>query len=169
MRRITLIGLLCWCCLSLMAERELVIPLEQHTILLAPPDGPTGSTPDPTDPNQFHASLMGDKLTIKTQNDGVSYVVVRSDFSEIAGEDYFYSLSTDSVSCAITRPGLYTIQIGFWNTDFIGWFRVQSINWYDLTGKDYGHSLPSGVPSGYYILSIRTNIGISITKYYIIK
>ena len=169
MKRITVIGILCMCFLSLMAEGRLRIPLNMHFIAFAPPDGPTGSTPDPTDPNQFCATLVGNKLVVQTQSDAISYVIVRSDFCEQAGEDYFYSLSTDSVSCEITRPGVYTIQIGHWNVDFVGWVEVKSINWYDFTGKNYGSELPNYVPSGYYILCIDTNIGKSTTKYFIIK
>ena len=169
MKRITVIGILCICFLPLMAESRLNIPLDMRFILLAPPDGPTGSTPDPTDPNQFCATLVGNKLVVQTQSDAISYVVVRSDFSEQAGEDYFYSLSTDSVSCEITRPGTYSIQIGHWNVDFVGWVKVKSINWYDFTGRNYGHELPSDVLSGYYFLCIETNLGKSTTKYFIIK
>ena len=169
MKRFALIGFLSFCCLSLLAGGRLDIPLTMHVVKLMPMDGPTGSTPDPTDPNQFCASLTGNTLWIETQKETVSYVVIQSNFSEAADEDYFYALSTDSVSCPITRTGDYIIRIGHWNTDFVGVLSVQSICWYDFFGRNYGFALPENKPAGYYFLRLQTNVGNMTTKYYFVK
>ena len=170
MRRIVpIILLLCLSCLSLWAKQQLDIPLKYHFIRFKPMDGPTGSTPDPTDPNQFRASLTGNTLTVHTQLGEASYVVVLSDFSDMAGEDYFYSLSTDSVTCTIDRPGTYEIAIGHWNCDLVGRVEIYSVNWYDFTGKNYGSQKPDFIPGMYYILNLKTDIGNTAVKYLLAK
>ena len=73
MRKLLLIGFLSFFCLSLLADGRLDIPLTMYVVKLMPLDGPTGSTPDPTDPNQFRASLSGNTLLIETQKGTVSY------------------------------------------------------------------------------------------------
>ena len=169
MKRLALIWLFCLVCWPIAASGRLEIPLDWHTIKLAPMDGPTGSTPDPTDPNQFCASLTGNTLLIETQQGEVSYVVIRTDFCEMTGEDYFYALSTDSVSCPITRPGTYYIQIGHWDTDFVGVLIVKSIVCSDFEGRYYGAALPENMPAGYYFVTLETNLGNSTSKYYLVK
>ena len=122
---------------SLFAGNTIEIPLEMSTVKFMPTDNPTGSTPDPTDPNQFRVTLTGNMLTVFTQKDQISYVVIRSDFSEKYKEDYFYGLSLDSISCPITQPGKYGIHIGHWDTDFLGVLIIKSIYLCDLIGKNY--------------------------------
>jgi len=164
MRKIGLfIVLFGWLYLS--AANSIDIPLKMSVVRFMPLDKPTGSTPDPTDPNQFHATLTGNTLTIKTQNNEVSYVVIRSNFSEKKGEDYFYSLSFDSVSCPITRPGLYRICIGYWNTDFVGVLNVKSVILSDFNGKILDASTPvTDLPRGFYFVCLETNIGVTTQK-----
>ncbi|MCR5050591.1 MAG: hypothetical protein K6A36_05855 [Paludibacteraceae bacterium] len=171
MRKITLTILLTIGLSHIFAQTNdrIDIPLHTYVTMLKPMDGPTGSTPDPTDPNQFRASLTGNTLTIYTQSESVSYVAIESDFSEKAGEDYFFSLSTDSVTCTINRPGTYTINIGHWNVDFVGHLQVKSVNWYDFNGKCYGQNKPAFIPGMYYILNIQTDKGNSTSKYLLSK
>lgn len=162
---------LCFVCLCLWADNRIEIPLQVSTISLmhAPMDNPTGSTPDPTDPNQFRASLTGNTLFIETQEETVSFVVIQSDFKNETGEDYFFALSTDSVSCTIDRPGKYIIRIGHWNTDFVGSIEVKSMDWFDYNGKDYGPVKPVFLPGIYYIFCLQTNIGNSTVKYQMVQ
>ena len=150
---------------SLIAGNTIDIPLRMSVVQFMPSDNPTGSTPDPTDPNQFRVSLSGNTLTIHTQKDEVSYVVIRSDFSEKKDEDYFYSLSFDSVSCPITESGKYEILIGHWNADFKGSIHVKSIILCDFNGNKYDTSLLSApLPPGIYIMRLETNFGYTYTK-----
>ena len=72
---------------SMMANDTIQIPLTMSVFQLLPQDGPTGSTPDPADPNQFRASLTGNTLLLCTQNNAVSYVVIQETESERYGED----------------------------------------------------------------------------------
>ena len=168
MRRLGLIWLMCLVSLSIWADGLIDIPLQMYTVRLAPMDNPTTSTPDPTDPNQFRATLIGNTLSIQTQQEAVSYVVVQSDFSEKAGEDYFFALSTNSVTCTINRPGIYTIRIGHWNTDFVGVLDVESMGWYDFNGRYYGYDKPMNRP-GYYFIYLKTNIGNTFVKYLLVQ
>ena len=165
MRKIGLI-IIGLCCFNFVwAIDRLDIPLMRSVVCLMPQDNPTGSTPDPTDPNQFRASLTGNTLLIETQKETVSYVVIRSDFSDDADEDYFFAISIDSVSCPIDRPGKYTIRIGHWNTDFVGFLEVKELNWFDFNGKNYGMDKPAWQTGMYYILILQTNLGNSSVKY----
>ena len=154
------------CVIPALAVNDTIsIPLKMSTFQLAPMDGPTGSTPDPTDPNQFRATLTGNTLTIYTQKDQVSYVVIRSNFSEQKNKDYFYGLSFDSISCPITQTGEYGIHIGHWNVDFVGVLRVKSIHMCDFNGRNYDYLLQASVlPPGMYILRMETNVGYTTTK-----
>lgn len=153
----------CWA-----ESNTIYVPLTMSVFNCMPQDGPTGSTPDPTDPNQFRASLTGNTLLIETQKDAVSYVVVQETASERAGEDYFYSISYGSVSCPITRIGNYTIQIGYWKTDFTGHLLVQRITLVDFNGHVWATSLEqlNTLPSGFYILRVETNVGTTMSKFY---
>ena len=135
------------------------IPLTRHEFTGMPMDGPTGSTPDPTDPNQFRASLTGRTLHIETQKDAVSYVIISETESEKAGEDYFFGLSYGSIECPITRPGLYIIRIGYWKTDFVGQIRVIAEYLYDFSG----HLVQKNTP-GNYILRLDTSLGVTCSK-----
>ena len=150
-------------CVALSARNTINIPLRWHVVRLLPQDKPTGSTPDPTDPNQFRVTLTGNTLTVKTQENATSYVVIRSDFSEKMDEDYFYSLSFDSVSCPLS-PGSYKIYIGCWNYDFMAELNVYSIQRYDFDGRLYDMNLASPLPPGKYILCVQTSEGISTVK-----
>ena len=159
-----LIGLLSLSCF-LYAGNRIDIPLKMSVTYFMPTDNPTGSTPDPTDPNQFRATLTGNTLTVYTQQGQVSYVVIRSDFSEKHNEDYFYGLSFDSISCHISQKGEYNIYIGYWNTDFIGKLKVESVHLYDFNGKNYDCLLQESVlPPGMYILRMETNRGYTFEK-----
>lgn len=150
------------------ANDTIPIPLTMSVFSYLPMDNPTGSTPDPTDPNQFRASLTGNTLLIRTQQDAVSYVVVQETASEQAGQDYFYDLSYGTITCPITRTGDYTIRIGYWKTDFVGHLQVTRITLVDLNGRLWGTSLESLnlLPAGYYVLQVETNIGTTMTKFF---
>ena len=150
------------------ANDTIPIPLTMSVFPYLPMDKPDGSTPDPTDPNQFRASLVGNTLLIRTQQDAVSYVVVQETASEQAGLDYFYDLSYGTITCPITRTGDYTIRIGCWKTDFVGHFQVTRITLADLNGRLWGTSLESLnlLPAGYYVLQVETNIGTTMTKFF---
>lgn len=167
MRKTGLIILLCWLVVIVHAANKIDIPLTMSVIQFAPTDNPTGSTPDPTDPNQFRASLTGNTLLIETQKDAVSYVVIRTSFSEIKNEDYFYSISYDSISCPISEPGTYVIHIGYWNTDFVGSIIVTKIILCDFNGRIYDYAMmeKQQLPPGRYILRVVTNIGTTTTKF----
>ena len=166
MRKTGLIILLCCLFAIVHAANTIDIPLTMSVIQFAPTDNPTGSTPDPTDPNQFRASLTGNTLFIETPKDAVSFVVIRTDFSE-KNEDYFYSLSFDTISCSITQTGIYGIHIGYWNKDFIGVIRVEKIILCDFNGKLYDYSMLENnqLPPGWYILCVVTDLGTTATKF----
>ena len=66
-------------------------------------------------------------------------------------EDYFYGLSYGSVDCRLTQTGVYTIEIGYWKTDFIGQIKVKEINRVQL-----------GLV---HILQLRTSLGSTSTKF----
>ena len=129
-------------------------------------DGPTGSTPDPTDPNQFRASLVGNTLILETQAGQVSYVVIQENESEQKGENYFYSLSFGSAQCPITHAGLYTIHIGCWQTDFTGFLHVHSVRIFDFNGHLQAERLTDTLPPGWYIMRIETPTGTTYKKFY---
>lgn len=157
------IVLLCWF-VTLPATNTIDIPLRMSVMSLMPSSNP-GSTPDPTDPNQFRVTLTGNILTITTMRDAASYVVIRTDFCERRNEDYFYSLSFDSVTCPITQPGIYAIHIGCWNMDFAGAIEVKSVQLCDFNGKQYPLNWLSGqLPPGMYIIRVVTNRGTTSTK-----
>jgi len=150
-------------CVALGAQNTIDIPLHWSVIKLLPQDTPTGSTPDPTDPNQFRATLTGNTLTVKTQENVASYVVIRSDFSDKQGEDYFYSLSLGSVSCPL-KTGNYKIYIGCWSYDFYAELSVLSILQYDFSGRPCDVPLDAPLPPGNYILRVETNQGATTLK-----
>ena len=168
MRKVALSILFLCLVVPLMANDTIPIPLTMSVFSYMPQDGPTGSTPDPTDPNQFRVSLTGNTLLVETQKDAVSYVVVQETASERAGEDYFYSLSYGSVSCPITRTGNYTIRIGYWKTDFTGHLWVKRITLIDFNGHLWGTSPErlKTLPAGFYILRVETNVGTTMTKFF---
>ena len=170
-KRLIYIIFLFVCALSARADNTISIPLTMSVFKNIPMDGPTGSTPDPTDPNQFKASLTGNTLLIQTQNDAVSYVVIREEQSDRNNEDYFYGLSYGEISCPITHAGLYTIRIGYWKTDFIGYIQVLRIIIADLNGhliNTYYHRDVdiTQLPPGYYLLRVETTAGATTYKFY---
>lgn len=142
------------------------IPLKMSVFAYAPMDGPVGSTPDPTDPNQFRATLTGSTLYIETQKEAVSYVVVQEVESENKNEDYFFELSFGSVSVPITHAGKYTIHIGYWKTDFTGYLLVRRFVVTDFSGRIVRTSLegPDALPAGFYIIRLETSFGTTSTK-----
>ena len=170
-KRLIYIIFLFVCALSARADNTISIPLTMSVFKNIPMDGPTGSTPDPTDPNQFKASLTGNTLLIQTQKDAVSYVVIREEQSDRNNEDYFYGLSYGEISCPITHAGLYTIRIGYWKTDFTGSLRVKRIIIADLNGhliNTYYHRDVdiTQLPPGYYFLRVETTAGATTYKFY---
>lgn len=168
MRRTILYILSLLLSITLWANDTIPIPLSISVYRFLPQDNSTGSTPDPTDPNQFRASLVGNTLLIQTQKEAVSYVVIHETQSERAGEDYFYSTSYSSVSCPVVRPGFYTIRIGYWTTDFTGHLWVKRILLTDGNGHllDYSLERMNELPAGFYILRLETNIGTTTVKFY---
>lgn len=151
------------------AGNTITIPVTMAGVASLVGVAPTGSTPDPTDPNQFRASLTGNMLLVQTPANAVSYVVIQEAESERNNEDYFYSISFGSVSCPITRAGSYAIRIGCWNVDYIGYMYVIKVGLYDLNGHYWGATLDnmSVLPAGYYIIRLETNMGTTTTKFYI--
>lgn len=167
-KRLIYILLLSLCTLSVRANDSIAIPLKMSVFHFLQQDGPTGSTPDPTDPNQFRASLTGNTLFIQTQKDAVSYVVIQEEQTNRNKEDYFYGLSYGEISCLITRPGQYTIRIGYWKTDFIGHLWVKKITVVDINGHLWGSTLEmiNEMPEGFYIVRIETSLGNTMLKFY---
>lgn len=144
------------------------IPLRMFVGAYAPMDSPTGSTPDPTDPNQFRASLVGNTLCISTQQNAVSFVVVKEGSGSWESEDFFYDLSYGHLSCPLTRTGQYTIRIGYWKTDFIGSIWVFRMAIYDINGRlvDPENTSLENLPQGYYLLRVETSLGTTSSKFY---
>lgn len=149
-------------------SNTIYVPLKMSTFAYLPQDGPTGSTPDPTDPNQFRVSLTGSTLLIETQKEAVSYVVIKEAQTEFKGEDYFYGLSYGEISCPITRAGEYLICIGYWKTNFTGILRVERCTLLDFNGHVWGNSLETIhlLPEGFYIFRIETKSGATAIKFY---
>ena len=168
-RRIYIILFLA-CALFARANDTISIPLKMSVFRYMPQDGPTGSTPDPTDPNQFRASLVGNTLLVRTQKDAVSYVVIQDEQSNRNNEDYFYGLSYGEISCPITHTGLYSIRIGCWKTDFTGSLWVKRIIVADLNGHlmfgDGQNMDITQLPTGYYFLRVETTLGNTTYKFY---
>jgi hypothetical protein len=133
-------------------------------------DSPIGSTPDPTDPNQFTASIVGGKFVITTQSDAFSYVVIQEKLSELQNEDYFYSVSTGKIECPITRTGTYTIEIGYWKTSFLGHITIWDIGVFDINGKRIQSSVPDfkQLQPGVYFIAYQTSLGNSSTKIHLL-
>lgn len=169
-RHILYILLLIFCALHVptmaMGEDSIPIPLKMSAFKYAPMDSPIGSTPDPTDPNQFSASIVGGKFVITTQSDAFSYVVIQEKLSELQNEDYFYSVSTGKIECPITRTGTYTIEIGYWKTSFLGHITIWDIGVFDINGKRIQPSIPDlkQLQPGVYFIAYQTSLGNSSTK-----
>ena len=168
LKRLISILFLCLVSFSLWAGDTISIPLKMSAFAYVPKDEPTGSTPDPTDPNQFRASLTGNTLFIQTQPEAVSFVVIQRAEGGQQSEEYFFALSYGSLSCPITQTGLYIIRIGCWKTDFIGRLYVKNILLTDLNGHYIRNSIPqwNELPQGVYILCVETNLGTSTSKFY---
>ena len=153
-----------------MGEDSITIPLRMSAFKYAPMDSPIGSTPDPTDPNQFTASIVGGKFVITTQSDAFSYVVIRETQSEANNEDYFYSISTGQVECPITHTGTYAIEIGYWKTSFLGHITIWDIGVFDINGKRIQSSVPDfkQLQPGVYFIAYQTSLGNSSTKIHLL-
>lgn len=170
LRELTCIFLLLFGVHVMASNNTISIPLRmvEYTMSIphAPLDNPTGSTPDPTDPNQFRASLTGNTLLIETQTGQLSYVVINEQESEAKGEDYFVGYSYGSVSCPLTRAGIYTIRIGYWQTDFVGSISVKNLYVWDMSGKIIRTRTNdlNTLPPGVYIICLNTPIGNTSTK-----
>lgn len=173
-RHILYILLLIFCALHVptiaMGEDSIPIPLKMSAFKYAPMDSPIGSTPDPTDPNQFSASIVGGKFVITTQSDAFSYVVIQEKLSELQNEDYFYSVSTGKIECPITRTGTYTIEIGYWKTSFLGHITIWDIGVFDINGKRIQPSIPDlkQLQPGVYFIAYQTSLGNSSTKIHLL-
>lgn len=173
-RHILYILLLIFCALHVptmaMGEDSIPIPLRMSAFKYAPMDSPIGSTPDPTDPNQFTASIVGGKFVITTQSDAFSYVVIQEKLSELQNEDYFYSVSTGKIECPITRTGTYTIEIGYWKTSFLGHITIWDIGVFDINGKRIQPSIPDlkQLQPGTYFIAYQTSLGNSSTKIHLL-
>jgi len=166
MRKLTVfIGLL-FCVGSMASENIIEIPLDMSVFRYVYTDNPTGSTPDPTDPTQFRASLTGNTLWVNTQEGGVSYVVVTETQSERMNEDYFFGLSEGVVTCPITRTGHYTVYIGYWKTDFKGEFYVYELGIWDLNGRLVQTQTidVSALRPGDYVIRLTTSVGKTSSK-----
>lgn len=168
LHRLLLILLVGLFSIGIRATESISIPLKMSVFSYMPMDKPTGSTPDPTDPNQFRVTLTGNTLFIETQEGQLSYVVIQEASFEYQDKDYFYAISMGAVSCPIKRAGEYTIRIGCWKTDFIGSLSVSQMSLYDLNGHYWGNRLDqmNELPAGYYILQVDTNYGRTTTKFY---
>ena len=169
MRRTGLIIIWLLCVVPLFALNDTIdIPLTMSVFRSMPKDDPTTSTPDPTDPNQFRVLLVGHRLLIETQAGLASYVVIRERESSQQNEDYFYDLSFGSIECPIMHTGVYAIHIGCWKTDFIGFLDVRSLGLYDFNGHLVSKQLdPSKtLPSGLYIIQLKTTAGTTSSKFY---
>ena len=153
-----------------MGEDSIPIPLRMSAFKYAPMDSPIGSTPDPTDPNQFTASIVGGKFVITTQSDAFSYVVIQEKLSELQNEDYFYSVSTGKIECPITRTGTYTIEIGYWKNTFVGHVVIRDIAVFDFNGKRIQSSVPDfkQLQPGVYFIAYQTSLGNSSTKIHLL-
>ena len=153
-----------------MDEDSIPIPLKMSAFKYAPMDSPIGSTPDPTDPNQFTASIVGGKFVITTQSNAFSYVVIQEKLSELQNEDYFYSVSTGKIECPITRTGTYTIEIGYWKTSFLGHITIWDIGVFDINGKRIQSSIPDlkQLQPGVYFIAYQTSLGNSSTKIHLL-
>ncbi len=153
---------------SLTANDTIRVPLKMSTFAYLPQDGPTGSTPDPTDPNQFRVSLVGNVLLVETQKDAVSYVVIQESQSEIINEDYFYGISFGTISCPISHAGQYDIRIGYWKTNFMGTLLVRKFSLFDYDGRFWGNTLErtNTLPIGLYFIRIETPQGSTTAKIY---
>lgn len=153
-----------------MGEDSIPIPLRMSAFKYAPMDSPIGSTPDPTDPNQFTASIVGGKFVITTQSDAFSYVVIQEKLSELQNEDYFYSVSTGKIECPITRTGTYTIEIGYWKNTFVGHVVIRDIAVFDFNGKRIQSSVPNlkQLQPGVYFIAYQTSLGNSSTKIHLL-
>lgn len=173
-RHILYILLLIFCALYVptmaMGEDSIPIPLKMSAFKYAPMDSPIGSTPDPTDPNQFTASIVGGKFVITTQSNAFSYVVIQEKLSELQNEDYFYSVSTGKIECPITRTGTYTIEIGYWKTSFLGHITIWDIGVFDINGKRIQSSVPdfNQLQPGVYFIAYQTSLGNSSTKIHLL-
>ena len=173
-RHILYILLLIFCALHVptmaMGEDSIPIPLKMSAFKYAPMDSPIGSTPDPTDPNQFTASIVGGKFVITTQSNAFSYVVIQEKLSELQNEDYFYSVSTGKIECPITRTGTYTIEIGYWKTSFLGHITIWDIGVFDINGKRIQPSIPDlkQLQPGVYFIAYQTSLGNSSTKIHLL-
>jgi hypothetical protein len=170
MRKILLIiGILCCGAIGWASDKAIDIPLHQSVFRYMPQDSPTGSTPDPTDPNQFRASLTGNMLHIETQAGQVSYVVIEETKSDAHNEDYFYGISLGSITCPITHAGTYTIRIGYWKTDFTGKIIIKRVCITDLNGHLMAASADkANLPTGTYIIWLQTSLGSTSSKIHIL-
>lgn len=130
-------------------------------------DGPKGSTPDPFDPNQIRATLIGNTLHIEKDAGTDSYVVIQECQKERMTETY-YDLKSGTIIYPITRPGQYVIRISSSGKDYTGCLQVNEIYVCNSNGQrlDYFPDSSGGVPYGLSFVLLETSLGITTSKFY---
>ena len=167
MRRVLLIILWIASIGSLYAANSIDIPLMVSRVEYSYEDGPKGSTPDPSDPNQIRATLIGNTLRIEKEADMNSYVVIRECQKERISESS-YSLSNGAIDYPVTGPGQYVIWISSPKKDYIGCLQVHEIYVCDSNGQRLNGFTDSsrGVSYGFSFVRLVTSLGTTTSKFY---
>lgn len=179
-------------CMAMAVRAQVVqeIPLYPYAegLYFAPAqtqDDPGRSTPDPTDPTQFRATLTDNTLTVENQTDHAVMVLVTDLFSNqrvvnlecrqqqsvILQHQGQYSLIL--VNDWVCLAGRFSIYENLPADD--RWFIytagiVRDIRVYDLSGhqipvtRQYNSLDLSSLPSGMYIIHIETSAGLKSVK-----
>ncbi len=152
---------------SLCYANSIDIPLMESRVELGYEDGPKGSTPDPSDPNQIRATLIGNTLRIEKDAGTDSYVVIQECQKERMTETY-YDLKSGTIIYPITRPGQYVIRISSPGKDYTGCLQVNEIYVCNSNGQrlDYFPDSSDGVPYGFSFVLLETSLGITTSKFY---
>ena len=167
MRRVLLIILWIAGIGSLYAADSIDIPLMVSRVEYSYGDGPKGSTPDPSDPNQIRATLIGNTLRIEKDAGTDSYVVIQECQKERMTETY-YDLKSGTIIYPITRPGQYVIRISSRGKDYIGCLQVHEIYVCNNNGQRLDHfpDSSSGIPNGFSFIRLETSLGTTTSKFY---
>lgn len=152
---------------SLCYANSIDIPLMESMVEFSYGDGPKGSTPDPSDPNQIRATLIGNTLRIEKEADMNSYVVIRECQEERISESS-YDLKSGTIIYPITRPGLYVIRISSPGKDYTGCLQVNAIYVCNSNGQRLDHfpDPSGGVPYGLSFVILETSLGTTTSKFY---
>lgn len=181
-------------CMAMAVRAQVVqeIPLYPYAegLYFAPAqtqDDPGRSTPDPTDPTQFRATLTGNTLSVENHTFyGVNVLVTE------LYEDRLVANLQCGTSCSVVLrdPGAYSVLIACNDVYFIGHFSIYeplqapdrwyyygaapslyyTISVYDFYGRQW--SVPveyngvdlSSLPQGIYLICVRTNKNIQTYK-----